>query len=106
MSALIKLILLSQIIVPIISSISETSINNTFCIGTRSFVNKGNICQNATIDTLPMTGISGTLHIYLTSEVRLVESLNFKSHKIKLWGKPSDTTSFYCAEEKNRNSVH
>ena len=97
MSALIKLILLSQIIVPIISSISET---NTFCIGTRSFVNKGNICQNATIDTLPMTGISGTLHIYLTSEVRLVESLNFKSHKIKLWGKPSDMASFHCAEEK------
>ena len=62
MSALIKLVLLSQIILPIISSISETSINH-FCIGTRSFVNKGNICQNVTIDTLPMTGISGTLHL-------------------------------------------
>ena len=100
MSILIKLILLSQIIVPIISSISVTSINHTFCIGTKSFVNKNNICQNATIDTLPMTGISGTLHLYLTSEVWLVESLNFTSHKIKIWGKPSDMASFHCAEEK------
>ena len=47
-----------------------------------------------------MTGISGTLYVYITSEVRLVESLNFKSHKIKMWGKPSDMASFHCAEEK------
>ena len=84
MSILIKLILLSQIIVPTISSISVTSINHTFCIGTKSFVNKNNICQNATIDTLPT---SGTLHLHLTSEVRLVESLNFTSRdEIVIWG--------------------
>ena len=98
MSILIKLILLSQIIVPIISSISVTSINHTFCIGTKSFVNKNNICQNATIDTLPTTG---TLHLYLTSEVRLVERLNFTSRdEIVIWGKSSDMASFHCAEEK------
>ena len=59
-----------------------------------------------TIDTLPMTGISGTLHLYLTSEVRLVERLNFKSHKIVICGKPFDMASFHCAEEKNRNSFY
>ena len=98
MNILIKLSLLSQIIVPIISSISVTNINHTFCIGTRSFVNKNNICQNATIDTLPTTG---TLHLYLTSEVRLVERLNFTSRdEIVIWGKSSDMASFHCAEEK------
>ena len=47
-----------------------------------------------------MTGISGTLHLYLPSEVRLVERLNFTSHKIVVWGKPFDMASFHCAEEK------
>ena len=103
MSILIKLILLSQIIVPIISSISETSITHTFCIGTGSFANKSNICQNATvtIDTLLMIGISGTLHLYLTSEVHLVKRLNFMNlDEIVIWGKLSDMGSFHCAKEK------